>query len=386
MTKIARTIGKRKMFIEIADDIISIVQDPHHRDYDEVLWFLQEVGICMMRRKHYIWIPALRKNPGIKETLRKVLPKIHGLFIQADDSDIQVLKKSIKWRMVVTKTIPPQPESKVLYFDPIHNHNFEIFEETHLICENLYDCDFYGLILQAYCNYLKIPNIIHKYLPRNGGGATTAFVVRNEIKKRNHLCLVITDSDRKYRKDPLPDPKKDSNLFGDTFKKIEDELLKNPYDYLHHHTLRYSREAENLIPHKILLNDKMKNFKEAQNFIKKCDTSFFDFKEGLNYSDLNSEAEFLYWEPILVSLGIDYRKRKLYKEKAKKTKKKYYTLVEGEPPLISGFGKNILSTVLENYRKDLMKQDINQLTKDQRNDWNEIGELLFSWSLARDYR
>lgn len=373
------------MYIEIAEDIISIIHNPHHDDYNRVMWVLQEIALCMKRRKHYVSIPALRKDARLKKELQDANPHIYGLIAQADDSDSQALKRSVNWYMVVTKNIPNTKEDNVLYFNPIYNHTLEIFEETHLICENLYDCEFYGLILNAYKNLKKRHGIQHNYISRNGGGATTATVVNKEIMNKNHLCLIITDSDRKYRLTPSPDPKKNPEKFGETFRKIESTITSSPYEFMHLHVLTNSREVENLIPHSILLQHLPKSSKSTEKLIKQCDTSFFDFKEGLRYSDLNAEVEYLYWKPMMEAIKVDHSKRKKYKEQAKKRKKKYSEQVEGEPPLIPGFGKSILSIVLENHKKELASQDFNKLTDDQKHDWIEVGRLIYSWTLSKKY-
>lgn len=378
------------MYIEIADDIIQILHNKKHTHYKSALWLLREIALCMKHEKHYISIPALRKDFKLKSIIQNALPDIYGLLIQADESYAKSLKEQLSWYMLVTEKIPPSSTpNTVIYYNPFYDNEFEVYEETHLICENLYDCELYRLIGSAYYKKTGFLGLILNFLPRNGGGATTATVVRDELKRKAHLCLIITDSDRRYRQTINPDPVKNPSEFGDTFNKVEKEIQKNDSKFIYHHVLRRTREAENLIPHRILSNYFSKKHTNLKTLIikKGNDTSFFDFKEGLRYTDLNTEKEYKYWAPILKELNIDVSKRKQYKENARKYKEKYYKLVEGEPPIIPGLGKTILSTILED-SKQAKKLEILKycdLTEDQRYDWEEIGQHVFSWAIARRY-
>lgn len=368
------------MFIEIEEDIFGILKDFNSTQpqYKQIVRFLYEVVICMTKGKHYISIPSLLKQAN-KTLLNNKVPGIASILCLAANMESASIKRSMKWRMTVTTNDPEKntadQDIHILYYNPLLDKCFEMYEETHLICENLYDCSFYKAIVNSYFINKHIGSQTCNYLARNGGGITTSMVVRNEASNKNHLCLIITDSDLKFEGD---------TKFGSTYTQIRDELKKSGSDHLHLHKLKNVREIENLIPHNILITTSKNIDKKLKEFLQKNDSAFFDFKEGLRYVDICERKAYNYWKPVMDSLKIDYSKYSSFKTAATK-KEKYYKLVKDEKLLINGFGSKILSTVIEKNLKELSKTKHSALTPRQEKDWTELGELIFNWTISKKY-
>lgn len=364
------------MFIEISDDITAILHSPDCCNYEKIVHFMHEVAICMKRGKHYVYIPSLR-NGALKNRIKEIMPGIAKILYQADAAEVKSLEKKLEWKMLVTRNIPEVKQLNILYYNPLQNKAFELYKETHLICENLYDCDFYEAVAQAYCNHYKLRPNSFLFFPRNGGGTTTASVIKKEMEKGNHLCLIICDSDRHYPDGPV----------GDTMKEINEIFKDNKSNYFYLLKLENVGEIENLIPLQFLRDDlhkykpSPKNLSDA--FLNQCDTSFFDFKKGLGYKELYSAEAYAHWKPILDKLSIDSSKREDFLRKSPHDRGGYEKLCENEPKLISSWGSSILAATVVGLRKDLRKFNLDKLSASQKFYWDEIGKLIYNWCLSR---
>ena len=372
------------MFVRVAQDVI----DEALNGTDIAIETLHLIATGIQRNKHWYSLPrqTAKKLTGILSDYEK------RLFASVDNNDTNSMAKCIGIELVVSFQNPDAQEGKtILWYNPKINMTFEIFEETHVLCENLYDIEFYKNCIEFYSDnsgkhaYKKGDS---KFLARNGGGATTAAVLKNEIIRGEHLVLVISDSDyRFFDTEDKPGP------LGKTATAINAVVNDHPIGFHHHYNLKYHREAENLIPFRIL--DEIPGPSRQQKDLLRGmgkDLRVFDFKEGLTYQDLYGPKIYDYWKrvldgkiditfreelfPIGASLSPEQYRKKIAENKGKSEK--------ASQPIFAGWGSSILDTATTKLKKLKGKNRIkpNDLTPLQYKEWMEIGKLLFNWTLV----
>lgn len=372
------------MFVRVAQDVI----DEALKGTEIAIETLHLIATGIQRNKHWYSLPrqTAKKLSGILSDYEK------RLFVSVDNNDTNSMSKCIGVELVVSFQKPDAQEGKtILWYNPKIIVTFEIFEETHVLCENLYDIEFYKNCLDFY-RYNSGKDAHKKgdskFLARNGGGATTAAVLKNEILRGEHLVLVISDSDyRFFDTEDKPGP------LGDTATAINAVVNDHPKGFHHHYTLKYHREAENLIPFRILdeISGPSRKQKDLLRGMGK-DLRVFDFKEGLTYQDLYGPKIYDYWKRVLNGKkDISFREtiRPLgstqtveeYKKRLLENKKQSG---EASKPIFVGWGSSILDTATTKLKRLKGKDRIkpNDLTPLQYEEWMEIGKLLFNWTLV----
>lgn len=385
------------MLIEVRPDIFSSAAEGDETCID----LLHLIATGMRRNKHYYVIPRLQAY-NLSGKLSKYEMQ---LFTEASkDQDGQAISKIAEWKVIVSCQNPPADlNPKHIWFNPKKDNAFEIYEETHLLCENLQDVEFYNFILNHYKKVTARGRgcAKHKssYLSRNGGGSTTVDVIRDEIDRGEHLCLTITDSDIRYSYVEIQDGEENEikGKIGDTTQGILDlqnEIPAEERPYFHHYHLQEHREAENLIPHSILTSKQMKT---GNTEIKKIltdaavDTRWFDFKEGLQYRHLWGDRIYEYWKGQLSQLTPpkDITLRDTLKQ-GHASAKDYVESFKNHPnpqanaPILAGWGNKILETSTAMLKQVDIKRI--QLTAAQQREWTALGSLLYHWTLSKAYR
>lgn len=377
------------MFIRVEKDILESAMTL--QDNSIAIHVLMELSIAITRGKHYVYIPhwvLYRKR------LTSVLPKttlriLDGLKRQ----DGNALDKKIKRKIIVTdrKTIAVGKEA--IIFSPSDDPSFEIFEETHLLCENINENNFYDKIEAFYRKY-SVPqfskNTRYNVLPRNGGGATSHSVLMTEKRLGNHLILIIADSDYKYCFTRLSNGKeiKDVGPKGDTASKLEEIQKKDPYKYGHVYIMEECREVENLIPRVYLRELHPNNVKEAVYLIDNYNFEYLDIKEGIRIVHMFNDEVLKYWEKAINDLKYNIQGIKNIKQRFG-SKRKYQEYLKNckdeerrENIIIDGWGNGILEDVLKHKGSDFANLKSSDLTPSQRKEWKKIGKNLFEWGLA----
>ena len=218
-----------------------------------------------------------------------------------------------------------------------------------------------------------------------GGGVTIDKVLQVEIERKQHFCIVIADSDRKWAGD---------TGYGDTAKNVVDTIEKYKPFNCRHYVMQRVREIENLIPRKFVeqFGDK-KGFLGIFNY----DPSFFDMKVGLGLGELWHKEVYKYWRNLL-NESILFDEYNSIRQRCQ-NKKGYDEAIKGKEPLKKGFGNNLLSLVIGDidYSTDIkrFKPKMNHnlyhitsqdLTPSQQEEWKNIGQLIFSWTCCLKHR
>lgn len=147
-----------------------------------------------------------------------------------------------KVRLVKQNTVIHQvieSDVKVIIIALCDSLAYKVDDNPSIIAENLVDIDFYTAIVKSYLASIKLGNINISYTAVNGGGATTKDVVEKHYEKCCGISLCLLDSD-------IENPWVG---YGNTAQSVIDIIPEQPYA---RYVVTQSREAENIIPLKIL--------------------------------------------------------------------------------------------------------------------------------------
>lgn len=368
------------MFIEIADDIVDTAlglngQSRHNRDL--CIEFLHKVAIGAKSGKHFYSIPCL-KQLRYNALMEEHFASMARVLMQLGSSDHQSLKNQIGICLIISlaPVNPSVPFAILISLDDYKN--LEIHEETHLLSENLTDCEFYAILAKLYRKTNRCFNRCEITLSHcHGGGGTTSDVFKMEAELQQHLCLAIADSDKKYANCPA---------IGSTASKLLEVKGNSTYKLCDVYVMNKVREIENLIPISVLTDSSIKNPDDrTKGFITKENVDFFDIKEGLQLSHLYDDAVYSHWLEKVAGKGIDISQRETLKAQTN-SRKEYREACQGINPILPGWGSAIMTTVLSD--KNLMQIIYGgsrrcNLSSGQAEEWNRIGDLVFKWGVSR---
>lgn len=179
------------MLIEFCKDIAEDACNGNQR----ALQVLDYLLMAHRLGKHLIFFPhevaTILARSGMNDSIRR-----ECISIGKQTSSIGALSHRISIKLVVTQNeYAPGENQKVIQFNPYSNNSFELYEETHLLTENLLDADFYLALVSYYKRKAKVNSVNVCFFPLQGGGDTINLVMEKEIMLGHHLCIAIVDSD-----------------------------------------------------------------------------------------------------------------------------------------------------------------------------------------------
>ena len=327
------------MLITICQDVIE--KGINHKDDDNLyaIETLKKLLMSVKWRKHIVCVPDMdekdidRLAPSLTNEETKLLNFVH--------SKRQLSVPLINRLSIYTKITFLEYTKKtdnVIVLNPRTHTDFELYEETHFIVENILDSQFYAHVICKYFQerYKLRPDCFTlEYYPVQGGGATISDVVKNELNLKQHFCFAVCDSDKKYE---------ESQEEGDTAKGIRtvfSENITNAGNPFHadFYVMSKVREIENLIPFCVLdlySNPSQKQFiARHQNHL-----SFFDMKVGLEYRILYDKDVYEGWKRVFPH-EIDWHQIDIYKNEANDYDE-FCDKVKKMDILVVAWGKNIL--------------------------------------------
>lgn len=322
-------------------------------------------------------------------------------YVYNEYSTIGAVVATIDWHVefVLDKTSYKDTQHKVVYISVQDVSKFEICKETHFLCENIKDIDFYKYILKYYQRLHKCPCGIN-YYPILGGGGSTFSVYENEIKEKKAFVLCVTDGDQKYKNGSL----------GDTWnnvKRVEDRY--NAFNSYCYHLSKVS-EVENLIPISIykqyvtVINDQEQKEKVDRivdlSHICADKMAYFDFKSGITLHLLQDKNPNNNWKEVVKSLIPDIDdKIKSNEEKCKEIDTAFQTIglencsklrgailkdMEKSVAFICGLGERILDNILNRCSNDLDSITEDLLYDFQKVEFETVGYLIHNWACCLD--
>lgn len=286
-------------------------------------------------------------------------------------------------------------ESKTIYINIADIPRFEILKETHFLCENIKDIDFYRYVLKYYQRQHSCQCNINFY-PILGGGGTTFSMYQNEITEKKAFVLCVTDGDQKYENAAL----------GDTWnnvKRVEDR--NHAFNSFCYHLSNVS-EVENLVPFPIYkkyiirLNDEelKAHFVLLEELSQKKvgNLAYFDYKSGVSLHLLEDSNNNNNWIDA-VELVNPSLKEKMSEDKQRiedlrhqlqQLKKpecdKFAILVVKEMQKVTkyvcGLGDKILDNVLNTCQDDLNLISKEMLFDFQEKEYESVGYLMHNWA------
>lgn len=373
------------MLIIICQDVIEKAINRKEKDNLDAIEVLKKLLLGVKWRKHIVYAPDMDEDDILQ--LKEILTHEEGRLLDFVHNKRQYSRDLLSRLCVLTKVTfleDTKKDNSVIIINPKSHIDFELYEETHLIVENILDAKFYDCVI---CNYIMKALKLHSdrfslaYYPVQGGGATISDVVRHELKIAQHFCIIVSDSDRKSE---------NSLEEGDTARGIRtvfsDYLNGNAGSPFHadFYIMSKVREIENLIPFCIL---SLYSNNAQNDFITryKNDLSYFDMKVGFEYRILFNSEVYEGWKRIFPDDVIDWQQIDVFKSEAIDYDD-FKTKVNGMRKLVDGWGKIILKQILypdthikkENqYRLFEIKEK--DLTPNQKEEWDAIGKQLFSW-------
>lgn len=359
------------MLIEIGEDIV----EKALKNDTVAMEVLEQLATACRNGKHIVFTPIRTLNDicsisKLNRTTVSVYKKLKGKI-----SELRAIRDAVEFSAFISYENPHNP--KQLWVHPSLHNKMELYEETHLLAENLLDIDFFKHVSNYYQRKCKLTKCPICFFPLHGGGKTIKNVYEKEIKLGQHFCLTIIDSDKKYKGDK-------NGKTSEELKRIHNE--KQPFNCFYY-TMNDVCEIENLIPVNVIQAYGNNSRKQIFQLNPELEISYFDMKKGFVCCTIKDEAMYNYWLNIFNKYADLCEKLtncnqclKDYKFNVPKdTKNQCHN-----SKLIDGLGSDLLKNLLNdgNSIGKLKKVKYHQLTTDQQKEWETIGKLIFEWCCA----
>lgn len=358
------------MLIEVNKDVIEQACNDSAQSINYMAEFLRELSIAVYRKKHLIFVPCL-SDVSLRNKLEKVIGQQSTSLLALSlnhRADVGRVKELLTDSVLISNNPSLTLPNNVILINPLDCQHFEVYQETHIITENLTDSQFFEYIIRFYLKENNINQISHNFYPLMGGGATAANVLKAEVKLSHHFVVAIADSDKHYPSDD----------FGPTYLSMKKVMDEESPKYAKLYVMDSVSEIENLIPHKFLRNHS--EYTENHEDIFDTDSAFYDIKKGYNIQSLWNDDIANYWRSIFP--GKDFEKRDNHKRQfpVKRDYDSEAKLLRNNKVIEYCWGNRILENTIEQMNLDEISS--NDLTVFQYKEWKQIGQLLFSWSCS----
>lgn len=352
----------QKMFIKVERDIVDeILHQRRDKKRERAIDVIVQLMTASRLNHHKVYLKCLLDESD-KKALQAALDENSWrefCRLQKERIDIYGLLEILDVYAVITISKHNSRVGKELQINPFEEADFFLDAPTYLCTENQRDAQFYQIVCNYYLSHEKMSNMASNYKKWKGGGSDFGNALKDDNILLENFVFAIADSDKKY-----PDGK-----IGETAKSIK-FLSHNRYNADYYILINVS-EVENLIPIKMV-----KKYNSNIADIEDTDLSYFDFKEGLKYQILYEKNCRAYWISNFSRVDIDWEEiLKLVKDKSLS---EYFDIVRGKSSLISGCGKKLLDSLLDDDGwKNIREEDF---TQSQLSEWKEVGKKVFSWT------
>ncbi|MEI7154869.1 hypothetical protein WCT80_20305 [Pectobacterium carotovorum] len=248
---------------------------------------------------------------------------------------------------------------------------------TKLLCEDINDYKIYKIIAEHFKHSQRMPGININFEVINGGGSNTKSNFE-QIKSTERLCFCLLDTDKKH-------PKSKIGSTAGQFTASNDSASCK-------HFIIKSHEVESLIPMEIIQEaisqNKLDNshFSTYQQLNALVDYApevkiYFDHKMGITVNaakELDEKYNDDFWErPFLNAPNFKRNNRCLQNMSCE---------CQNECLAVPGFGTRLLDAGAETLSM-ISYSKLDRLVPPMlREEWNSIGEQLFSWGCAISQR
>lgn len=256
---------------------------------------------------------------------------------------------------------------KELHINPFDNQDVIFNEATYLAAENGRDCMLLKYIADYYRRKNNMHNVQSNFRKWSGGGSDFGSNLQNDSILSSNFLFAIADSDKYFENGEIGRTAKSIMFIGHTRCNSDYYIMRNVM------------ELENLIP----MNMIVKTF-DTRTIIKLLDSSYFDFKDGLKRTYLYNKDSRSYWKKITKELSLDWAD--VENDVRGNSESDYHNVIRGKNPLVCGFGNKFVEKILEKEKNNLDKVADNELTPNQRKEWNAIGKQILSWCFSPNKR
>lgn len=384
------------MLFILSEQIVHRAIDEHQ---EKSLLVLNSLETCLKYGKHMVYA-SLEVLDYIKQKAPRDYPCILSLL--SSYSTISAAAKQMSWHaeFIVDGSSHRDEEHHVVYINEAELPRFELVKETHVIGEHLKDVQCIAYIMKFYQREHELKPMC-RYYSLLGGGSSIAHVYENEINEGRALVLCVTDSDKKY-------PGAEVGDTGGNVRKM-DEKYKYPYQ-AYYYIMQDVTEMENLIPWPVIERyaneSKDPEIKQRVHVVKQIKEandsylSYFDYKEGIAKTKETEPAVLQHQMDVIkvIDPAIATRMQKDEEQWQKQKQQfidsglakdaneaeKMIKYIRKKTKYVHGICENILESVIVNYSDELSKITKKDLTTDQLNEYERIGELAYSWTCCLD--
>jgi hypothetical protein len=366
------------MYIEISRELVTSAE----KGNKQAIEMLVRLSLAIKYGKHIVFAGLKLLDRIIKLPSLDNLERIQYQKIRNHYSVIGSLCRKLDFKAVVLITGENCRTRHRLLINACKADKLEVYEECHLLTENLQDGEFFEILVKEYIKTLGTTSPI-SYMPQMGGGNTISKVYKMEIDRGQHFCLAILDSDKKYP----------TAGFGDTFKALKKED-KEKYlgdagedgQYAFNcsfYVMKDLRELENLIPLEVLKG--MNNVNSLPLMQMNFDMSYHDMKEGLLASKINVGDYQTYLDNLFSSYPNIVKEIDFYAEYRQLCScKEEYEKDCGRVKVVEGLGSRIMEHVLDSAKPALLSSNFSNMSYSQQSEWLGIGKKVFEWCCCLD--
>lgn len=369
------------MCIDISEELV----DAAEKNDPKAISMLEKLALAIKYKKHLIFAEISLLDRILNLGYLDPMSKSQYLKIKKRYSEIGHVRSFLTFKAVVLISGNNYRHDKGIVINAANSERFEVYEECHLLTENLIDGEFFEYLKDRYIKS-KGTSWPICYMPQMGGGSTMAKVYEMEIDRGQHFCISIIDSDKKW-----PSAKK-----GDTWRLVRDVDKdcyygdENGSDGCYafnctYYAMEELRELENLIPLEVLQS--MPDVKSNQLLSMGLDLSYHDMKNGLLIrtiieGDYQNYLHSVYGKYPDIVADIDFYAA--YRKAFHANDKDGYEKACGKVKLSNGLGSKIMEHTLKEASNELDKFDFSKLTAEQQHEWNNIGRKIFEWCCSFD--
>lgn len=343
--------------------------------YWDVISAVENLAISVFESKHELYgdynvLMTLSKNTDIGQRGRNILNRI------VQNYPTRSIPLEITYYVEVVPSVTIRKRIKnhriVVQLAVCELQDSRSVQETCLIGEFYYDCQFFRQILLRYKRVKGVTTPVC-FEDVAGCGGTVINHVRQYLKSNKRPTLAIVDTDKKYPSQPV----KTNSTCGKCVGKYVDDVL---YRLLHLNV----HEAENLVPLEVVDNlhwtgagvgfkksyDTLRNHPESEDIL-----AFFDIKNGIKKSP-EFKASLVYQDFARLCCSYD-------PSNPAYANFNQYVLALGNNSVIFPMLSNNLLKDAIGYMKSHSEIDF-QLLEFQKREWIKISKLMLNWGYCRN--
>lgn len=196
------------MYIEISRELVTAAENGNRYAIE----MLNRLALAVKYGKHIVFTGLRLLDRIIRLGVLDRNEKIQYQRIRNQYSVIGAICGKIDFKAVVLMRGENRRTRHRILINAIKAERLEVYEECHLLTENLQDGEFFDYLVAEYVKTLGSKSSIN-YMPQMGGGNTISKVYKMEIDRGQHFCVAVLDSDKKFP----------TAGYGDTCKTLKNE-------------------------------------------------------------------------------------------------------------------------------------------------------------------